>query len=130
MKKIFFLLMLIPVAAFGQRYTTFDIETIAGDADTTLYLAAQNTTMLTIDFSSLTHSTDSIDVGYSDNKQGFVSVTTDFPKLLDKTTIYKYSDGVRKSQIVVVTTGKWPSKWIAIRYKNVDSTAGTLKFTY
>lgn len=130
MKKILFLLMLIPVAAFGQRYSAFDITDIAADGDTTLYLAAQNTTMLTVDFSSLTHNTDSIDIGYSDNKQGFTSVTTDFPKALDKSTIYKYSDGTRKSQIMVITTGKWPSKWIAIRYRNVDSTSGNLKITY
>lgn len=122
--------MLIPVAVFGQRSMTFDITDIAADGDTTIYLAAQNTTMVTIDFTSLSHSTDTLDVGYSDDKAGFVSVTTDFPLVMNKATIYKYSDGVRKSRKVIVTTGKWPSKWIAIRYRNVDSTAGTLKFTW
>lgn len=122
MKRIMFLLiMTLPLVAYGQRGGYI---TAADDLDTTIWIEARNCTLVEIDFSGLDASTDSLWVGYSNDKKGFVC-ETGWPKVLDKAeTDYRvYVNGTWRYRVGQSSVGKWPGEYVAIRYKVVGSTA-------
>lgn len=128
MKKIILILFLVlPIALYGQRRAFIQA---AGSLDTTIFLSAQNTKLVTIDFTSLNGTSDTIDIGTSYDVLGFVSISDVFPLVVDNTSDFKIVNGVSRSRKAVAALGGWPGTYIAIRFKVVDSTSGTLIINY
>ena len=124
MKKILIILgLVLSLCAYGQRGT--GTITVTAGLDTTIWLQANNATLLTVDLTGLDAATDSLWLGYSNDTKSFVA-TSDFPKVLDKSNFQQYINGTWRNTIGLSSTGKWPGLYAVIRYKNVGTTAGTI----
>ena len=97
--------------------------TVAASMDTTTWIPARSAGLLELDFTALSGSLDSLWVGYSNDKNGFVSASG-FPIVMARNTYKQWINGVWRYRIGVMTTGNWPGEYVVIRYKLVNSAVG------
>ena len=134
MKKIFIILfILISVSSYGRR-KEIAVTDITG-TDTTLYIVpAGNSTLVTIDFTTINSDDSTLDFGFSYDGVSFVSATISnvtFPLTLSKVTYTKTAGGYTRSRVGFITDNQgWYGLHIAVKLTKTSATAGTWIIDY
>lgn len=112
-------MLFIPCVAFGQKYQPV---VVTASMDTTIWIRSNNISLVEIDMTDLSANTDSLWVGYSNDRIGF-EAADGFPIVCDRDTYEQYVNGSWVNRFGVITTGGWPGLYLVVRYKVVDSSA-------
>jgi hypothetical protein len=132
MKKILFILIcLVSLPIFGQTYMRLNRSSVTG-TDTTLYLVSSHP-LLTIDFTTASASTSTLDVGYSDDRVSFVSASVSgvtFPVTLSKVTYTKTANTYTRNRIMFEHTDQWPGTYKVLKFTFTGVTSGYYDIWY